>query len=263
FARNLLDADPGDAAEERRRQRLPLRVDHLRRPGRQAAADRGDAPVLDQHVGALQGAARGRGVHGGVADQHVLSGHRQRQQRRQQQRRRGGCRTRPAADLTAAHRTPPCAVGCPSMKSVTGRSEGSARSYTRAPSTNTCSACAYTLKGLPLHSTTSPILPASRVPVTSSTPSALAAFCVIQRIARSGAISMPTRRAFAITLAASWLSRWMPSSESECTIAQPPGARSTMAMFSWMPSKASILKPHQSAHSAPQIFSRASSSASL
>ena len=42
----------------------------------------------------------------------------------------------------------------------------------------------------------------------------------------------------------------MPSSESECTIAQLFGGRSTRAMFSWMPSKPSILKPHQSAHSA-------------
>ena len=41
----------------------------------------------------------------------------------------------------------------------------------------------------------------------------------------------------------------MPSSESECTMAQPSCGMSTSARFSWMPSKASILKPHQSAHS--------------
>ena len=43
----------------------------------------------------------------------------------------------------------------------------------------------------------------------------------------------------------------MPSSESECTIAQPPFGKSVSAMFSWMPSNISILLPHQSAHSAP------------
>ena len=39
--------------------------------------------------------------------------------------------------------------------------------------------------------------------------------------------------------------------------------RSTSAMFTGMPSKASILKPHQSAHSAPKTPSAASLSASL
>ena len=116
---------------------------------------------------------------------------------------------------------------------------------------------------MPFHSTTSAILPASRVPVRPPMPMALAGLAVSQVMACSGAMSMPERRALAITFAASWLRRWMPSSESECTMAQPPGARSTMAMFSWMPSKASILKPHQSAHSAPQTPSAASRSASL
>ena len=58
-----------DAAEQRRRQRLALCVDHGRAAGRQAIADRGDAAVPDQHVGRLQGAARTGGVHGGVADE--------------------------------------------------------------------------------------------------------------------------------------------------------------------------------------------------
>src|SRR5690606_17848408 len=124
-------------------------------------------------------------------DQHVLGERGGRGDRaRQRQREQPG---------EAAHRTPPCAAAdWPSMKSVVGCNDGSARSYRRAPSTYTCSACAYTLNGLPLHSTTSAILPASSVPVRSSTPSDFAAFCVIQRIARSGGISMPTRRAFAI-----------------------------------------------------------------
>ena len=46
-------------------------------------------------------------------------------------------------------------------------------------------------------------------------------------------------------------------------LAQLLAGRSTSAMFSWMPSKASILKPHQSAHSAPQTPSAASRSAIL
>ena len=93
--------------------------------------------------------------------------------------------------------------------------------------------------------------------------SPLAGFAVSHWIACSGAISMPMRFAFAITFAASWLRRWMPSSESECTIAQLPGTRSTSAMFSWMPSKLSILKPHQSAHSAAHTPSAARRTASL
>ena len=55
-------------------------------------------------------------------------------------------------------------------------------------------------------------------------------------VARSGGLSSPARWPRDIALAVSWLSRWMPSAESECTIAQPPGGRSTSAMFSWMPS---------------------------
>ena len=43
---------------------------------------------------------------------------------------------------------------------------------------NTCSASAYTLKGSPFQITTSPILPASSVPVTLSMPSALGGFNV-------------------------------------------------------------------------------------
>ena len=128
----------------------------------------------------------------------------------------------------------------------------------------TCSASAYELKGLPFQTTTSAILPASRVPVWPSMPSALAALAVIQVMACSGVISgMRARRADAITLAASWFRRWMPSGESEWTMAQLFFGRSTSAMFSGMPSKASILKPHQSAHSAPQTPSAASLSASL
>ena len=56
----------------------------------------------------------------------------------------------------------------------------------------------------------------------------------------------------------------MPSSESECTIAQPPLRQvDVSAMFSWMPSNISILKPHQSAHSAPHTPFAASLSAIL
>ena len=57
-----------------------------------------------------------------------------------------------------------------------------------------------------------------------------------EHLRRIDKVPVGSLRACAITLAASWLSRWMPSSESECTIAQPLAGRSTSAMFSWMPS---------------------------
>ena len=96
------------------------------------------------------------------------------------------------------------------------------RDRTRAaPSMKTCSASAYTLNGVPFQITTSAILPGSSVPVTLSMPSARAGFAVSQRIARSGGMLRPARMPRDIALAASWLRRWMPSSESECTIAQP------------------------------------------
>ena len=73
---------------------------------------------------------------------------------------------------------------------------------------------------------------------------------------------MPARQPAAMALPASWLSRWMPMGSSECTVAQAPAA-STMAMFSRMPSKASILKPHQSAHITAQVPLALSSGATL
>ena len=74
LGRDFLQADVGDAAEQRRRQRRALRVDDLRVARGQFVADRADAAAAHQHVGVLQRAARGGGVHGGVADQQVLRG---------------------------------------------------------------------------------------------------------------------------------------------------------------------------------------------
>ena len=75
FAGYFLDADLGDAAEQGRSQRLAVGFDHADRSGRlQVHAHRADDAALDQHVRILQRALRAGGVHGGVADQHVLGG---------------------------------------------------------------------------------------------------------------------------------------------------------------------------------------------
>ena len=100
--------------------------------------------------------------------------------------------------------------------------DGFERSKRTTPSTNTWSASAYTLNGVPFQTTTSAILPGSSVPVWSRMPSDFAGFDVIQRIARSGGMSKPASLPRVMAFAASWFSRWIPSSESECTMAQPP-----------------------------------------
>ena len=126
----------------------------------------------------------------------------------------------------------------------------------------TCSASAYELKGLPFHTTTSAILPASRVPVWPSIPSAR------RRWRSSGDGVFGGSPACVRARGGNHLGRFLVQAldafgESEWTMAQLFFGRSTNAMFSGMPSKASILKPHQSAHSAPQTPSAASRSASL
>ena len=134
FAADLLHADAADAGEQGRGQRPPAGLHRRHAGGRQAIADRGDLAAAHQHVGAQQGALRGAGMHGGIADEQVLGGRGaagQRQRERQQAR----------LAEAAAHRTPP-GPGWPSMKSEVAWRVRSWRSYTRAPSTYTCSASA-------------------------------------------------------------------------------------------------------------------------
>jgi hypothetical protein len=75
-------------------------------------------------------------------------------------------------------------------------------------------------------------------------------------------MSMPMRRPAYIALAASWLRRWMPIALSEWMIARAPACVSRAA-FSRMPSKASALKPHQSAHTDAAVPAAARRSAIL
>src|SRR5690606_18616743 len=213
-------------------------------------ADGGDAAVLDDHRGALEHAFRPHGVHHRVGDGVGVG-----------LRGEGAETEQQCGDDSFHHSCPPISM-MPSSKSVFGWKRGSSLSQASAPSMNTFSAREYTLNGLPLQITTSAILPASSEPVCSSMPSDFAALSVSQRIACSGVICMPTRLAAAMALAASWLRRWMPGSESECTVAQAPAAP-TRGMFPRLPSKASILKPHQSAHIAAQVRVSASLSAIL
>ena len=135
FAGDLFHADVGDAGEQRRGQRLALRIDHRRIARSQSAADRGDATVAHQHVARLQRAAFAGGMHGGVADQQVL-------RRGEAARREQGDEQYRAFHACRAHRTPPRITSCPNRKSEVGCRERSRRSYNRAPSTYTCSACA-------------------------------------------------------------------------------------------------------------------------
>ena len=68
-------------------------------------------------------------------------------------------------------------------------------------------ASAYALNGLPFQMTTSAPLPASSVPMRSSSPRDFAGLRVSQRIARSGGTGKPARAPWAIALAASWFRR--------------------------------------------------------
>ncbi len=150
---------------------------------------------------------------------------------------------------------------CPSMKSLS-RGAAAARSNRRAPSMKTCSARAYTLNGSADQITTSAFLPTSSEPVTLSMPSARAGLSVSHRTASSRLMVIPARRPAAIAFAASWFSRCMPLGSSEWTIAHP-FASLTSAMFSLMPSYASSLNPHQSAHMLAQTLFAASRSRTL
>ena len=93
-------------------------------------------------------------------------------------------------------------------------------------------------------------------------PSIQAGFAVIQRIACSRVTGIPAWLPAHIALAASWLSRWMPSSESEWMMTRAP-ACVIIAAFSGMPSSDSILKPHQSDQTEAETLSFASMSAIL
>src|SRR2546430_11022917 len=73
---------------------------------------------------------------------------------------------------------------------------------------------------------------------------------------------MPARCPAYIALAASWLSRWKPAGSSECMTGRPPACWFSAA-FSWIPSIASSLNPHQSAHTETDVPSLASRSAIL
>ncbi|MNE63215.1 hypothetical protein D3C80_1585540 [compost metagenome] len=94
-------------------------------------------------------------------------------------------------------------------------------------------------------------------------PMARAAFRVIQLMACSSEMFIPARRPADRAAAASWLRRWISSASSEWMTAQEPSGASVRAAFSSMPSRASILKPHQPVHMAAQTPSRASSGAIL
>ena len=119
LARHFLDAQAGEAREQARRQRPALGVHHGDPRGRsEVGAHRAHHAALHQHVVGLERALRAGGVHGGIAHQQVLRGNGQGEGEGQH-------------DQKAVHG----ATSWPSMKSETGRLDGSSRSCSSAPST--------------------------------------------------------------------------------------------------------------------------------